>query len=355
MVIKLKNRIIISSFILFIIGLFMIYSASNIWAEYKLGDSFYYLKREIVFGIIGIILFIIASKINLEVLKKYAIYIFLVCLILLILVLIIGTVRGGAKSWISFGSFLIQPSEFMKIGLIVLLAKIMSIKDLKSLKDLLLPLFFIALVFLFIMLEPDLGSGLVILASAIIMIFVSQIKIKYFIYLGIIGIIGFIILVMVAPYRISRIEAFINPWSDPLGTGFQAIQSLYAISPSGLFGLGYMNSRQKYFYLPEPQTDFIFSIVLEELGIIGGILIIGLFLIIIINGYLLAFKEKDKFKMYLRIGITSIIFIQTFINLGVVTTLLPITGITLPFLSYGGSSIITTFTMIGILVNDCKN
>lgn len=354
MVIKLKNRIIISSFILFIIGLFMIYSASNIWAEYKLGDSFYYLKREIVFGIIGIILFIIASKINLEVLKKYAIYIFLVCLILLILVLIIGTVRGGAKSWISFGSFLIQPSEFMKIGLIILLSKIMSIKDLKSLKDLLLPLFFIALVFLFIMLEPDLGSGLVILASAIIMIFVSQIKIKYFIYLGIIGIIGFIILVMVAPYRISRIEAFINPWSDPLGTGFQAIQSLYAISPSGLFGLGYMNSRQKYFYLPEPQTDFIFSIVLEELGIIGGILIIGLFLIIIINGYLLAFKEKDKFKMYLRIGITSIIFIQTFINLGVVTTLLPITGITLPFLSYGGSSIITTFTMIGILVNDCK-
>lgn len=347
----MKNRIMICSLMLFVIGLFMIYSASNIWSSYKLNDPYYYLIRQGIFGIVGIPIMFFVSRINLELVKKYAMHIFLFCLTLLVLVLIIGSVRGGARSWINLGFILIQPSEFMKLGLIILLSKLLELRQINSFKDLIVPMCFIGLVFILIMLEPDLGSGLVIILSVLIMLFVSKIKIKYFVYLGIVGVICGAILIMVAPYRIDRIEAYLNPWNDALGVGFQAIQSLYAIAPSGLFGLGYGNSRQKFYYLPEPQTDFIFSICIEELGMIGAIMIIIIFVTIVITGYQIAIKQENHFKMYLAIGITSLFMIQAFINLGVVTTLLPITGITLPFLSYGGSSLIINFVMMGLLMN----
>lgn len=162
-------------------------------------------------------------------------------------------------------------------------------------------------------------------------------------------------MIIMAPYRMERIISYLDPWSDPLGSGFQIIQSLYAISPAGLFGYGLFNSRQKYYYLPEPQNDFIFSILVEELGIIGGALVILLFFYLIFTGYKIAKYSKDFFSSYLAFGFSSLLFIQVFINIAVVIGLIPVTGVTLPFISYGGSSLIISMFMMGIMVNIMKN
>ncbi len=339
--------------ILVSIGVLMVYSASTIWAEYKLGDPYYYLIRQGIFASIGIFLMFLFSKIDCVFYKQKANYIFFGCLLLLVLVLIpgIGLVRGGARSWINLGIIQIQPSEFMKLGLIVFVSKYISKNDVSKLKDLIIILSILGFCFLLIMLEPDLGSGLVMLMSIVFLLFAGGIKVKWLLLLGIIGIVGFAILVIIAPYRVDRILAFLNPWDDPLGTGFQTIQSLYALSPGGFFGLGLFNSRQKFYYLPEPQTDFIFAIIAEELGFLGILFIFILFFIIFFKGILIAVKTKDSFSSMLAFGITGSIFIQFFINVGVVIGLLPVTGITLPFLSYGGSSLVLSLVMIGILLS----
>jgi len=178
---------------------------------------------------------------------------------------------------------------------------------------------------------------------------------KFFIGLGILGVVGIIGLIIIAPYRMDRIISFINPWSDPLGTGFQIIQSLYAIGPGGLFGVGYLNSRQKAFYLPEPQTDFIFSIIAEEFGIIGTIVILTLFSIILFRGIKISLTQEEKFPKYLSFGLIFQLIVQVIMNLSVVIGLIPVTGVTLPFMSYGGSSLLTSLIAIGILLNISKN
>ena len=162
---------------------------------------------------------------------------------------------------------------------------------------------------------------------------------------------GIIFLVVVAPYRLKRIVSFINPWSDPLGSGFQIIQSLYAIGPGGLLGQGFLNSRQKHFYLPEPQTDFIFSIISEEFGFLGVIIVSVLFIIIFYNGIKISLETEDLFSKYLSFGLTFMLIFQTLLNLAVVVGLIPVTGVTLPFISYGGSSLLTSFIMVGIILN----
>lgn len=351
----MKNRIIVVSVLLYIVGLLMIYSASSIWAQYKIGNEYYYLIRQTIFGVFGLIAMYVVSKIDIKYFKKYANCCFIIPLLMLILVLFIGTQRGGAKSWIEIGSILIQPSEFMKLGLIIFMAKFLSKNDSTKLYDFILALGIVGLVFGLIMLEPDFGSGFVITVGIIGLLIISGAKIKYFMALGIAGVVGIVGLILQAPYRIKRIIAFIDPWQDPLGAGFQSIQSLYAISPGGLFGYGYGNSRQKYYYLPEPQTDFIFAIIIEELGLIGGIVIFMLFLTLFITGFKIAIKQKDLFKCYLASGITIMLVVQFFINISVVIGLIPVTGVTLPFLSYGGSSLVITLLMMGILINIAKD
>mgnify|MGYP003301392749 FL=1 len=290
--------------------------------------------------------------------KKYANIIFISSVVLLILVLIpgVGIVRGGARSWIGFGNFTIQPSELMKLGVIIFLAKIFSNIDneLLEFKNLFIILFLLISIFLIIMLQPDFGTGIVILLSSIMLLFTIKTRIKHFLYLAIVGVIGIIVLIVIAPYRLERITAFLDPWSDPLGSGFQTIQSLYAIAPSGIFGLGYNKSIQKHFFLPEPQNDFIFAIICEELGLIGGIFTISLFLIIIIYGIKVTINEKDLFKKYLGLGLIYTLFTQVFINIGVVIGLLPVTGITLPFISVGGTSLIISIIQVAILLNISK-
>ena len=320
----------ITVIIVSLFGLIMIYSASSIWSEYKFHD-FYYVKHQGLFFLIGLFIMIITSKFNLDILKKKANLILGICFILLILVLIpgIGSVRNGSRSWFGIGSLGIQPSEFAKIGLIIYTAKYLAHnkKDMKDVKKGALPIFLvIAIFFLLIMLEPDFGTAMVITLSLVCLIFISGLKISFFLKLGVLGILGIIALIIMAPYRMARIISFLNPWSDPLGSGYQIIQSLYAIGPGGLLGQGFMNSRQKHFYLPEPQTDFIFSIISEEFGFLGVLIVCSFFFFIFYRMLKIALKTNDLFYKYLAFGLAFAILIQASLNLAVVVGLIPVTG-----------------------------
>lgn len=332
----------------------MIYSASNIWAGYKFNDSFKYLKQQLLFVIVGIILILVIVKLDYKIFYDKANLLLGICLLLLLLVIIpgIGVVRNGSRSWFGIGSLGIQPSEFTKLGLIIFSSKYLSKLDKAkvSFKDVLPLLFIVMLAFLLIMLEPDFGTGVILVLSIVALLFVAGVDMKFFLYLGVIGLIGAIGLIIIAPYRMERITSFINPWKDPLGTGFQIIQSLYAIGPGGLLGFGFLNSRQKHFYLPEPQTDFIFSIICEEFGVVGAIIVIILFFILCYMMLKLAILENNRFKKYVIFGICFQMMFQTIMNLSVVVGLIPVTGVTLPFLSYGGSSLLITMISIGIIL-----
>ncbi len=355
---KINYKLLFVVLILVIFGLLMVYSASNVVALYKFNDKAYFLKRQLIFAIIGIALMFFIINLNLEILYKYTIYIYIIGLILLVIVLIpgIGVVRGGARSWIGIGSFSIQPSEFMKLASIMMLSKYLSKNHRKitSLIELIKLLTIICFNFFLIMLQPDFGTGLVLVLSCVLLLFNAGAKYKYFIIFGLIGALAFVALIISAPYRLTRIFAFLDPWQDPLGSGFQSIQSLYAIAPSGIFGLGYNNSVQKHFFLPEPQNDFIFAIICEEFGLIGGILVVIGFLYIIITGIKTSIYVDDLYLKFLSSGISLMFFVQVFINIGVVIGLLPVTGITLPILSYGGSSLVLMLISLGILINITK-
>lgn len=364
---SIDYRLLIYTICLASFGVLMIYSASNVIGLKEYNDSFYYFRRQFIFFIIGIALMILMIKIDIKYLYKYSLYIFLFCILLLILVLIpgIGKVSGGARSWISIGPYQFQPSEFMKISIVLLISKILSSKiQIKyEAKTFLLCLIISVFTFGLIMLQPDFGTGLVIMISALALLYLSGMHIKYFAVLALMGLLAFAFLIISAPYRLERIMAYLNPWEDPLGSGFQAIQSLFATIPGGLFGHGFNNSIQKHFFLPEPQNDFIFAIVLEEFGLIGGAILIFVYFCIInksfnialnINDYYFEEKREMLFSKFLCFGIILSLSFQVIINMMVVVGLLPVTGITLPFLSYGGSSLITSFMGIGIILNISK-
>ena len=353
---KMEYTLFISVVILSLFGVIMIYSASSIWAEYKFNDQYRFLKYQGVFFIIGAILMYFTSKIDYKKYYKYSNKILLTGIILLILVLIpgIGTIRNGSRSWFGIGSFGIQPSEAMKLALIIFTSKYLSNNpnSMKNFKKGVLPILLITLsIFGLIMLQPDFGTGTILVMTIIGMLFVVGLNLKIFFKFAIAGLIGVVGLVIVAPYRLKRILSFLDPWSDPLGSGFQIIQSMYSIGPGGLFGLGFGNSIQKHFYLPEPQTDFIFSIISEEFGFMGIIIISMLFITIFYNCIKISIKCNDAFAKHLSFGITFGLIFQTILNLCVVIGLVPVTGVTLPFLSYGGSSLIITMVSIGIILN----
>lgn len=341
-------------------GAIMIYSASSIWAEYKFGNEYKFLISQAIFLIAGFFIMTILSRIDYKIYDKHASHILLLCFTLLVLVLIpgIGSVRNGSRSWFGIGGLGIQPSEMAKVGLIIFTAKYLSKneKDMRSIKDGILPIMGVILLFFgLIMLEPDFGTAMVITVTLVAMIFVSESKISFFVGCGILGLLGIVGLIIIAPYRMARIVSFLNPWTDPLGSGFQIIQSLYAIGPGGLLGMGFMKSRQKYFYLPEPQTDFIFSIISEEFGFLGVLIVSIAFFSIFYCSLKIFFKTKDLFGKYLVFGLSFGIILQAILNLAVVVGLVPVTGVTLPFLSYGGSSLLVSMASIGIILSVSKH
>lgn len=328
---KFDKILALSVILLSLFGLIMIYSASSIWAEYKFSDSFHYLKYQLLFFIVGLVLMFIVSKIDYRLYYKKANTILICCFILLILVLIpgIGSVRNGSRSWFGIASFGIQPSEAAKLGLIIFTSKYLSKsnKFLKSYKEGVFPILGITFLFFgLIMLEPDLGTGVILVVAITALLFISGVNMKFFYGLGLLGVIGLVALIFIAPYRMDRITAFINPWKDASGTGFQIIQSLYAIGPGGLLGTGFLNSIQKHFYLPEPQTDFIFSIIAEEFGVVGAFIVVGLFSLILYRGIKIALNSKDLFAKYLSLGIIFQLIFQALMNLMVVIGLIPVTG-----------------------------
>ncbi len=342
--------------ILIVFGIIMIYSSSSIWAEYKFNDAFKYVKNQALFAFIGTFLMIIISKIDYKFYYNKASQIFLISIILLVLVLIpgIGSVRNGSRSWFGIGSFGVQPSEFAKLSLIILASKYLtkSNKFVKDIKKGVIPILaLLFLVFGLIMLQPDFGTGMIIVVSILSLLYIAGVNIKFFIGLGLLGVIGITFLILIAPYRMDRITSFVDPWNDPLGTGFQIIQSLYAIGPGGLLGMGFLKSRQKQFYLPEPQTDFIFSIISEEFGVLGVVIVTSLFVSILYLGIKIALNSKDSFAKYLAFGLLFQMLIQAVMNLAVVIGLIPVTGVTLPFLSYGGSSLLISMASIGIILS----
>ena len=316
--------LLISVLMLSIFGLIMIYSASSIWSEYKFNTPYKFVRNQFIFFVIGLFIMYIVSKINYNLYYKYSKHILFICILLLILVLIpgIGTVRNGSRSWFGIGGFGIQPSEFTKLALIIFTSKYLT-KHKKFLPIIIMTL----LIFGIIMLQPDFGTGTIIVMTIFGILFVNGMDVSLIVKMSVLALIGVVALIIIAPYRLSRIMSFLNPWSDPLGSGFQIIMSMYAIGPGGLFGLGFGNSIQKHFYLPEPQTDFIFSIISEEFGFVGILIVSILFITIIYSGIKIALSTKDKFAKNLAFGIIFGLSFQCLLNLMVVVGLIPVTGV----------------------------
>ncbi|PUU86312.1 MAG: cell division protein FtsW, partial [Halanaerobium sp.] len=289
-------------------------------------------------------------------LKELAPYLLLISLGTLILVLIpgVGRMAGGSRRWLPLGPISFQPSEPAKLTIILYLAAYIDknkgkMKNFK--KGILPPLLVIASISFLILMEPDLGTAVTLAMVAAVMILVGGIKILTFISLGIISFLLALGAILIEPYRRERLLTFLDPWSDPLDSGYHIIQSLLALGSGGLFGVGAGNSHQKFLYLPEPGTDFIFAVLGEEFGLLGTLFIISLYFLLAWRGLKIAVKVDDAFASMLAVGITSMIVIQALINMAVVTSLMPVTGITLPLISYGGSSLVINLVALSLLLN----
>lgn len=348
--------ILIPVILLIALGLLMVYSASNNIAEHRFGDSNFYLKKQGLFCVLGIVAMLIARYIPCTLYKKLVYPLLLLSLLLLVALFVPGLGRkvGGAYRWMNLGGFSFQPSEMVKFSLAVYLAYSMSKKgsDLELFTKGLLPHLLVVGVFMvLIYLQPDLGTAVIIGAWALVLLFVGGVRILQLLALLLLAAPFFAYLVWNAEYRVKRWLAFLNPWDDPKGIGFQIIHSFLAFGSGGIFGVGLGNSKQKLFYLPEPHTDFVLSIMGEELGLLGVTVAIVLFGILIMGGVRIALNTKDLYSSYLALGLTCFLGLQVVVNMAVVLGLLPTKGLTLPFISYGGSSLVMTMAGIGVLLN----
>jgi len=345
----------ILTLILSIIGLIMISSSSDSIGERYFNDPYWFIRRQLIWWAISFIFFILASRINYHYYKGFfSNSVIVILIVLLALVLIFGTEIGGSKRWLSLWFFSIQPSEFVKIALVILFSSNLDrkYKDNKHIKNIVFPSFFIlCVVAILIFLEPDLGSVIVIGLIIFIVLFVGGLKFKHLFGLGFIGLAVTVSFLFLEDYRIERIFAFINGIRESGEVNFQISQSLIALGSGNLTGLGLHNSVQKYSYLPEAHTDFIFAIVGEELGLAGTILIVILFILFMFFGIRVCIKTKDYFGRVMAVGLTSIIIVPAIINISVVIGMVPVKGLALPFISFGGSSLLTSMISVGILLN----
>lgn len=342
--------------VLLAIGLIMTYSSSAVKGYLYYGDSYHFFKMDLIWVLLGFAAMTVALVIDLRLLYKWAKPLLYTALILLIIVKIpgIGRTVNGATRWIGLGPLSIQPSEIIKLAMVLIMARFISAgpHNISSFRKGILPsLILLGVVCALIMLQPDLGTTLVITATVFFMLIAAGARFGHVVGLGGVGLALVAAAIVTAPYRMRRIFAFLDPWADPSGKGYQTIQSLLALGPGGLFGLGLGNSRQKFFYLPENHTDFIFAMIGEELGFVGASLVVMLFFLFIWRGLKIAINAPNVFLSLFAVGLTSLIGVQAMINMGVVTGVLPVTGITLPFLSYGGTSLVFTMIGAGLLLN----
>lgn len=362
---NLDFGMLITIIILLCAGIVMVASASSYYALSNYNNSNYFLVRQLFFGIIGFIFMIIISNIDYKRYKKWGYLFYIICLVLLVLVLTpLGQTRNGAKRWLGFGALVFQPSEIMKIGLVIGMSTYLSLnyKKLTSFKGYIIPILMLFLVVIVMFMQKHLSGTIVMFVAACSIIFVSGIKVKArYIIAGIIAAAAMLAVFIFMPsgdstessgsFRLDRIVSFLNPEEDIKGGNWQAAQSLYAIGSGGIFGRGLGQSRQKYLWLPEAQNDFIFSVLGEELGIVGTVTVLALFSFFIYRGYRIAITARDMYGSLLATGITSAFALQILVNIAVVTCTVPVTGMPLPFFSYGGTALFINLCAMGILLN----
>lgn len=349
--------IFLTAMLLLSIGMVMVFSSSGVPSSGGSQGAFFYalfyLKKQLLWAAMGFVAMIVAMNVDYFRIKRLALPILLFGITLLVLVLFFEPTKGSSR-WIPLGPMNLSPSEVIKICLVLFMALSLSQhgEKIQSLVHGIGPhLLLLGLVVGLILLQPDLGTAFVVAGTTYIMFFAAGARYLHLAILAGLGVAGLAAAIAIAPYRMARITAFIDPWASPLEEGFQIIQSLYALGSGGLFGVGLGRSHQKLFYLPEQNTDFIFSILGEELGYLGVLTVLILFFIFVWRGLRTALTCPDPFGSLLATGITSMIGLQAIINIGVVSGSLPITGITLPFISYGGSSLLFTMLGVGILLN----
>jgi len=357
---SIRVSIFMVTAVLLALGTVMIYSSSAIYAYEKMGDSLLFFKRHILILAASCAASVFFMLFDYRRLRGYSRVIVVSCIVLLILVLMpfLGSQAGGARRWFRIGTFSLQPSEMAKLGLVIYLADFLSRKRayINDFLRVLLPIFFVSgAVMGLILLQPDLGTVIVIAILTFILLFFAGIRWEYILGLSAVSLPVFYFLIYRVPYRWMRIKVFLDPWQDPRGTGFQIIQSLLALGSGGLFGVGLGMSKQKLFYLPEAHTDFIFSIIGEELGLIGTLSVTALFIVLIWQGIRVVFKAEDSFGRFLALGIVSMIALEVIINIGVSIGAIPTKGLPLPFISYGGSALFFHMIAIGLLLNIAKN
>ncbi len=350
---QLKVNVVVTTILLSLFGMVMIYSASSYSADINIGDAYFYVKKQALAFIVGIVGLVCASKIKLEWIKKASLVIYIISMVLLLMLFIpgVGSSSYGATRWINLGFTTFQPSEIAKFGLVLFLAYYMEKHPPISIKSIIVPVVAGLAMCVAVMLEPNMSITMCIGMALMVMLFVGGVRWRYIGAMGGMALAVVPVLILAEPYRIKRLFAFVDPWATPRAEGYQLIQSFYALGSGGLFGVGLFASRQKYLFLPFSESDFIFSVIGEELGLIGSIGVIAVFAVLVGSGVLIALRAKDTYSSLLSAGITAIIAIQTIINIAVVSGSIPPTGLPLPYISAGGSSLIVFMMASGVLIN----
>jgi len=352
--------LLIVTFTLVSMGIMMVFSASYSYAMSNMGDGAYFLKRVIMWAVTGIIIMAVFSLVNYQLWKKIALPLMIISFVLLVLLLTpLGTEINNARRWIHIAGVSLTPAEVTKFALIIYLAASLEKKkeQLLTFDKGVVPYLLVAgSLFFLIYKQPDFSTSLVIVFITLLMMFIAGIRFSHFILLAMIGsgaIAGFLsyILLTGQGYKTRRLTAYLDPWSDPSDTGFQAIQSLLAIGSGGISGKGIGMSIQKHLHLPEPHNDFIFSIIAEELGFLGSMFVLILFALFIWRCTVIAMNAPDQFGCLIAAGLAGLVAVQVIINVGVATSLLPVTGIPLPFISFGGNSLVILLALTGIVLN----
>lgn len=363
---KLKNNdknhgdylLLIAVVLLALIGMIFIYSASNYSANKTYGDSFYFVKKQALGVVMGTVTMLIAGRFDYRKLQKFTIPISIISFVTLALVFVpgVGVENYGAKRWIGFGGLTLQPSEIAKFALILFSATYLSKNPERAKKfSGILPVFLYGgATCLLIIIEPNMSITVCVATLMLTILFSAGMKLKYFAMLIVPAFVLVVLLIIAEPYRLNRLSAFLNPWSSPKGEGYQLLQSLYALGSGGFFGVGLFNSRQKYAFLPFAESDFILSVIGEEIGFVGLIFFFALLGFIIYRGLKIASRADDVFGYLMAVGITMIFGIQTVVNALVVTGSIPPTGLPLPLVSSGNTSIIIFMTEMGVLFNISK-
>lgn len=343
----------LSAAVLSCIGLLFIYSASSYSAELQYGDAFRYVETQAVALALGVAAMFAVSFVRPERIKKYSFVLFAVGVALLAAVFVpgFGVESYGAKRWINLGFFTVQPSEYAKFAMVAFLAAFAAKKGVGTFPRALVFLATAGLVCLLLLLEPNMSVTICVGAAAFVLLFAAGAKPTHLVVILVpVAALG-IALIVAEPYRVRRLLAFLDPWSSPLDEGYQLIQSYYALGSGGLFGVGLFNSRQKYLFLPFAESDFILSVIGEETGFFGVLGVLALFAVIIVRGTLIAARARDRYSCYLAAGITALLALQTLMNVAVVCGAVPPTGLPLPFVSAGGSSLVCYFAAVGALLS----